>query len=73
MQAAIERIVALEKLEATQEDIAQALALIARQNGMTVEQLKPMYDSEMEQAVTRSILTTKTMELIRANANIVEE
>ena len=73
LQAAIERIVELEKLEATQEDIAEALALIARQNGMTVEQLKPMYDGEMEQAVIRSILTTKAMELIRANANIVEE
>ena len=73
VQAAIDRIVELEKLEATQEEIAEALALVARQNGMTVEQLKEMYDSEMEKAIERSVLTTKAMELIRAHAEIVEE
>ena len=73
VQAAIDRIVELENLEATQEEIGEALALIARQNGMEVEQLKSMYDAEMEQAIIRSVLTTKAMELIRANAEIVEE
>ena len=72
VQAAIDRIVELEKLEATQEEIAEALALIARQNGMSVEQLKSMYDAEMEQAIIRSVLTTKAMELIRKEADIVE-
>lgn len=71
-QAAIEQIVALENLEATQEEIGQAVALICRQNNMTLEQLKPYYDAEFEQAVIRSVLTSKVMKLIRDAANITE-
>ena len=40
LQAAIETIVELENLEATKEEIAEAVVVIARQNNMTVEQLK---------------------------------
>jgi trigger factor len=72
VQAAINRIVELENLEATKEEIGEALALIARQNGMTVEQLQQMYDAEMEKAVIRSVLTTKAMQLIR-DAAVIEE
>ncbi len=72
IQAAIQRIVELEKLEATQEEIAQALALICRQNNMTLEQLQPYYDAEFEAAVIRSVLTSKAMGLIRENAEIQE-
>ena len=72
VQAAIERIVELEKLEATQEEIAQALAVICRQNNMTMEQLQQFYDAEFEQAVVRSVLTTKVMKLIRDAAEIEE-
>ena len=70
MRAAVEQIAQLEKLTATEQDIASALAVIARQNRMTVEQLKPHYDAEFEAAVIRSILTTKVMALIRENAII---
>ncbi len=73
IKATVDRIVELENMTASQEDIGEALALIARQNGMTVEQLKPMYDAEMEKAVVRSVLTTKAMGLIRDAAVIVEE
>ncbi len=69
-QAAIEKIVALEKLEASQEEIGEAVAVIARQNNMTLEQLKPYYDAEFEAAVIRSVLTTKVLRLIRDAANI---
>jgi len=72
VQAAIEKIVELEKLEPTQEEIGQALALICRQNQMTMEQLKQYYDAEFEQAVIRSVLTSKVMKLIRDNARIEE-
>ena len=68
--AAIDKIVKLEGLEATTEDISEAIAVICRQNGMTVEQLKPYYDTEFEMAVIRSIMTTKVMQLIRENAEI---
>ena len=71
-QATIEKIVELEKLEATQEEIGQALALIARQNRMTMEQLQPYYDAEFEAAVIRSVLTSKAMGLIR-QAALIEE
>ena len=72
VQAAIDKIVELEHLEATQEEIGQALAVICRQNNMTMEQLKQFYDAEFEQAVIHSVLTTKVMKLIRDNAQIEE-
>ena len=71
-KAAVDRIVELEGLEATEEEIGQAIAVIARQNNMTVEQLKPYYDAELEQAVIRSILTGKVMRLIRDAADIAQ-
>ena len=72
-QAAIDKIVELEALTATEQDIAEAIALIARQNRITVDELKEHYSADLEGAVIRSVLTTKAMELIRANAVIVEE
>ena len=71
VQAAIETIVDLEGLTAEKEDIGQALAVIARQNRMTLEQLKPYVDAQFEAAVVRSVLTSKAMKLVRDNA-IVE-
>lgn len=72
LQAAVEQIVSLENLEATEEEIGQATALVCRQNHMTLEQLKPYYDAEFEAALIRSILTSKAMRLIRDNAEITE-
>ena len=69
-QAAVEKIVELEGLEATQQEIGEAVALIAKQNNMTVEQIKPYYDAEFEQAVIKSVLTSKVMHLIRDAADI---
>ena len=71
-QAAIEQIVALENLEASKEEIGQAMAIIARQNNMTLEQLKPYVDAEFEAAVVRSVLTSKVMKLIRDAAEVTE-
>ena len=73
MQAAIELIVSLENLEATKEEIGEAVALIARQNNMTLEQLKPYYDAQFEAAVVRSVLTSKAMRLVRDAAEVTEE
>ena len=69
-QAAIDKIVEMEKLEASEDEIGQALAVIARQNNMTVEQLKGYYDAEFEQAVVKSVLTSKVMRLIRDAADV---
>ena len=72
LQAAIETIAELENLEATKEEIAEAVVVIARQNNMTVEQLKPFYDAQFETAVVRSVLTGKVMNLVREAAQIEE-
>ena len=71
-QAAIDKIIELEGLKATDQEIAEALALICRQNNITMEQLKPHYTAELEQAVIRSVLTSKVMRLIRDAATIEE-
>ena len=71
-QAAIDKIIELEDLKATDQEIAEALALICRQNNITMEQLKPHYTAELEQAVIRSVLTSKVMRLIRDAATIEE-
>ena len=70
MQAAIDLIVELEGLTAGEEDIAQAIAVVARQNGLTVEQLKEHYDAQLEAAIVRSILMSKAMRLLRDTAEI---
>jgi len=72
IQAAIEQVVYNENMEATKEEIGQAMAIIARQNNMTLEQLKPYVDAEFEAAVVRSVLTSKVMKLIRDAAEIEE-
>ena len=72
IQAAIEQVVYLENMEASKEEIGEAVAIIARQNNMTLEQLKPYYDAEFEAAVVRSVLTSKVMKLIRDSAEITE-
>ena len=71
-RAAIDEIVQMEGLEATEEEIGEALAVICRHNNVTMEQLKEQYDAAFEQAVTNSVLTGKVMRLIRDTA-IVEE
>ena len=71
--AAVDKIVQLEHLEATQEEIGERIALICQQNNMTVEQLRDYYTPEFEAAVLRSIMTTKVMQLIRDHAIITEK
>ncbi len=72
-QAAIVKIAELEGLEATQEEIGQAVAMVAQQNDMTVEELKPYYNEEFEAAIIKSVLTGKVMELIREHAAVTVE
>ena len=69
-QAAIEEIVFLEDLVASEEEISQAVALVAQQNNMTLEQLKPYMDEAFEASIVRHVLTSKVMKLIRDNAQI---
>ena len=69
-RAAVDEIVQIEQLEAEEEDIARALAIIARRNNITMDELKEQYDAALEQAVINSVLTGKVMRLIRDAAEI---
>ncbi len=71
-RAAIDEIVFQEGLEADQDEIANALAVICRHNNITMEQLKEQYDAALEQAVINSVLTGKVMRLIRDAAIVTE-
>ena len=71
-KAAMEQIVAMEGLQASKEEVGEAIAIIARRNGMTIEQLKPYFDMDFELAVVRSVLVAKAMKLVREHAEITE-
>ena len=72
MKAAVEQIVDLEGLTVEKEELAEAYALICRQNRMTMDQLKAHVDAEFEHIVTQNVLTSKAVALIRENAEITE-
>ena len=69
-QAAVDKITELENLTVSEAEIGEALTVIAKQNKMTVEQIKPYCDAEFEQAIIKSVLTSKVMHLIRDAADI---
>ncbi len=69
-RAAVDEIVQIENLQAEEEDIAKALAVICRHNNITMDQLKEQYDAALEQMVINSVLTGKVMRLIRDAADI---
>ena len=71
-KAAMEQIVDLEGIQASKEEVDEALVIIARQNGMTVEQLKPYVDFQFELEVVRSVLMAKAMKLVREHAEVTE-
>ena len=69
-KAAMEQIVDLEGIQASKEEVDEALVIIARQNGMTIEQLKPYVDFQFELEVVRSVLMAKAMKLVREHAEV---
>ena len=71
-QAAIAKIVELENITATDEEIGQAIAVVAQRNNMTVEQIKPYMTEDFHQAIIQSVQTGKVMALIRENATVTE-
>ena len=68
--AAIDKVAEEENLIPTQEELEEAMTVIARQNRLTMEQLKSYCDEEFEKAVYKSVLTSKVMRLIRDAADI---
>ena len=71
--AAIDEISRLEGLAVTEQDLADALAEICRQNHITMEQLQAVYDETFAAAVERNIRMNKAMTLVRKAAVLREE
>ena len=69
-QAAVDKIVELEGLASSEEEIQAALTMICRQNNITMEELQKHYDEEFAAMVNKTILTGKVMELIRKAADV---
>ena len=72
IQKTIEKVVELENLVVSDEEMDAALEVVCRQNNMTVEMLKPHIDEEFTAAISRSILMGKVMRLIRDAAEVVD-
>jgi len=72
IRAAVDQIVELEQIKATETDISNALAEISSQNNLTMEQLQEMYDDAFAEAVVRNVLMRKAMIFVRENAIITE-
>ena len=71
-QAAVDMIIELEGLTASEQEQQEAMELVCSQNHMTFEQMKPYITEEFTAAVKRSVLTGKVMELLR-NTAVIEE
>ena len=72
IKATIDKVVELENLEVSEDEMEAALEVVCRQNNMTVDMLKPHIDEEFTAAITRSILMGKVMRLIRDAAEVVD-
>ena len=71
-KATIEKVVELENMEVTDEEMEASLEVICRQNNMDLEMLQPYIDEEFTSAIKRSVLMGKVMRLIRDAAEVTE-
>lgn len=73
IQRAAERIALLEGLRASAEEIAQELAGICSQNGMTLEQLRPYLSDDYETQIAANIRMKKAIGFVRSHAVVTEK
>lgn len=71
-QMVINQIAEQEKIEADVNSIAEALQEICRENNITVEELQPHMDEKFQEALSQSVLNTKVLNFLLANA-VIEE
>ena len=69
-QLAIDEIARIEGIEADEASVAGALDAICRENGVTVEQLRPHMDAAFQAAVERSVINEKVLNKILESAEI---
>lgn len=73
IRAAVEEIARLEGVEVLEQEVADELASICRQNQITMEQLQSAYDDAFAAAVSQNIKTRKVMRLVREAAVVHQE
>ena len=73
MRAAIEKIVELEKLEATEQEFEDACQVVCRRNNVNREQLEENMDEQLRLMIVNSVLAGKVMRLIMDNADLAEQ
>ena len=73
IQKTAERIAALEGLQETEAELAQEYAAVCRQNGVTMEQLKPYVTDEFDRAVRQNARLKKAIAFVRAHADVTEK
>ena len=72
IRRAIEKIVALENIEVSEDEMTTATAEVANQNNLTAEEMKPYINEEFLEAVKRSVELKKVMKLVRESAVLTE-
>ncbi len=60
-QLAIDEIARLEGIEADEQSVLEALDMICRENGVTIDQLRPQMDDAFQAAVERSVVNQKAL------------
>ena len=73
MRAAIEKIVELEGLEATEQEFNDACQVVCRRNNVTMDQLQENMDENLHKAIENSVLAGKVMRLILDEADLAEQ
>lgn len=63
-------IIDAEGIEASEDDVAEALQRLCRQNNMTPEQLSARLDETSQRAIVQNVLADKALERLKACAEI---
>ena len=67
---ALEEIAKIEGIEADAQSIADEVAEICRQSGVSMEEFLPHYDAEFSATVEKSVIMQKTLEKIKGYSQI---
>ena len=73
IRTAIEKIVVLEGITVSEEEMNAAVADVAKENGLTAEEMQPYVSEEFLDAVKRSVELKKVMKLVRESAVLTEK
>ena len=69
-QFAVAEIAMAENIAPDEESVARALAQIAQENNMTIEQLQPHMDEAFQAAVAQSVITEKVLDFLVESAEV---